>query len=195
MSDHDEHTHEGSDEHAASGHDHPAHGTEPLPGVDPSDLHGIVDELAGALHAYVEAAIGVRAEFGAHEADEDPRILALESRVSGLNAALYDVLHDRLGLHSDLTGMTWEDSDGAGDDDDLAPHDDELDAFHLGFVVGPPSGLSDLSMDSVLGIVDDGGAEIARRLMDSGFDVTEWGASRGVPVEFEHDEDAGDTEE
>jgi len=44
-------------------------------------------------------------------------------------------------------------------------------------------------MDSVLGIVDDGGAEIARRLTDRGFDVSEWGASRGVPVEFEPDDD------
>ena len=76
MNDHDEHAH---DEHA----DHPAHGAEPLRGVDPVDLHGVVDELAQALHAYVEAAVGVRAEFGSHEADEDPRILALESRVSG----------------------------------------------------------------------------------------------------------------
>lgn len=177
MNDHDEHGH---DEHG----ENPAHGGDPLQGVDASDLHGVVDALAASLHEYIEAAVGVRAEFGAHEADEDPRILALESRVSNLNAELYDVLHDTLGLHSDLTGMTWDD----GEDADEPPREEELDSFHLGFVVGPPTATSDLSMDSVLGIIDDGGAEIARRLTDRGFDVTEWGASRGVPVEFEQDE-------
>ena len=182
MSDHD-HDHDEHDQHG----DDPAHGAEPLHGVDPADLHSVVDALSASLHEYIDAAVGVRAEFGAHEADEDPRILALESRVSNLNAELYDVLHDRLGLHSDLTGMTWD--DGTEADADLPPQDEELDTFHLGFVVGPPTGTSDLSMDSVLGIVDDGGAEIARRLTERGFDVTEWGASRGVPVEFEPDDD------
>ena len=180
MNDHDDHGH---DDH---GHD-PVHGPEPLHLVDASDLHAVVDALSASLHEYIEAAVGVRAEFGAHEADEDPRILALESRVSSLNAELYDVLHDRLGLHSDLTGMTWDDGDDG--DADEPPREEELDSFHLGFLVGPPVGTSDLSMDSVLGIVDFGGAEIARHLTDRGFDVTEWGASRGIPVEFERDGD------
>ncbi|WP_066584647.1 hypothetical protein [Cellulomonas timonensis] len=163
-------------------HDHPAHGSDPLTGVDPSELRAVVDDLGAALRDYVDTAVGVRAEFGAHEADEDPRILALESRVAGLNAALYDLLHERLGLHSDLTGMTWD------DDEEPAPHT-RTDTFHLGFVVGPPQGTSDLSMDSVLGIVDDAGEEIAQRLIGSGFDVSEWGTSRGVPVVFDLDED------
>ena len=179
----------GHDDH---GHGDASHGPEPLPDVDVASLHTTVDEIAAALHEYVITATGVRAEFGAHEADEDPRILAIESRVSTLNATLYDLVHERLGIHSDLTGMTWDDDDHPAADDD-GVHDDEPETFHLGFVVGPPSGTTDLSMDSVLGLVDASGEEIAQRLIDSGFDVSEWGASRGVPVLFdEHEHDDGD---
>ena len=82
MSEHDQH-----DDHGHE-HDEGAHGTEPLPGVDAAPLHAAVDQLAVALHSYVDTAVGVRAEFGAHEADEDPRVLALESRIGTLNAEL-----------------------------------------------------------------------------------------------------------
>jgi hypothetical protein len=168
-------------------HDEATHGAQPLTDVDPADLLRAVDDLAATLREYVGTAVGVRAEFGAHEADEDPRVLALETRVATLNAALYDLVHERLGLHSDLTGLTW---DGHADDDERgATAPGEVEAFHLGFAVGPVTGTSDLSMDSVLGILDEGGTEIARRLIDNGFDVPEWGAARGAPVLFEDDED------
>ncbi|MFI2753515.1 hypothetical protein ACGIF2_08775 [Cellulomonas sp. P22] len=175
--------------HEEHGHDQAAHGSEPLAGVDPTELLAVVDDLADALHRYVDTAVGVRAEFGAPEADDDPRILALESRVAGLNATLYDLLHDRLGLHSDLTGMTWDDDEAHALD---ATPQTRTDTFHLGFVVGPPKGTSDLSMDSVLGLVDDAGEEIAQRLIDSGFDVAEWGTSRGAPVLFDLDDEGDD---
>ena len=55
-------------------HDESAHGAEPIQGVDSTALHALVDELSAALHSYVDTAVGVRAEFGATEADEDPRI-------------------------------------------------------------------------------------------------------------------------
>jgi hypothetical protein len=177
-----EHQH---DEHG--GHDDPAHGPEPLVGVVATDLHGCVDALAAALHRYVDAAVGVRAEFGSTEADEDPRILVLESEIGGLNAQLYDLLHERLGIHADLTGMSWGD-DEHGDAD--APRSDaEIDTFHLGFVVGPPPNTSDLSLDSVLDLVEQGGAELAQHLVDAGFEVGEWGVSRGAAVAFEEDEE------
>jgi hypothetical protein len=183
-----EHDDHGGHDHA---HDHAggAHGPEPLPGVDTAAMHGVVDGLAAALHEYVDTAAGVRAEFGAAEADEDPRVLALESRVSGLNARLYDLLHESLGMHSELTGMTWE--------DDAAPAeapaaDEDTDEFHLGFVVSVPAAPHDQSIDAVLGIVDNGGAEIVERLLDSGFTVEGWGASRGAPVTFDDDEDGGE---
>jgi hypothetical protein len=181
----DEHEH---DEHGHDAHDHSggAHGSEPLPGVDTGALHATVDELAGALHEYVDTAAGVRAEFGAGEADEDPRVLALENRVSALNARLYDLLHESLGMHSELTGMTWED-EARPASEPLA--DEDTDEFHLGFVVSVPSGPSDQSIDAVLGIVDNGGAEIVERLLDSGFTVEGWGAARGAPVSFDDDDE------
>ncbi|WP_456845639.1 hypothetical protein [Cellulomonas sp. P5_C6] len=179
-----EHAHDHSDEH--DGHDDPAHGPEPLVGVDPADLHAAVAALATALHGYVDVAVGVRAEFGSTEADEDPRVLALESEIGGLNAKLYDLLHERLGLHADLTGMSWGDDEHG--DADAPPSDAEIDTFHLGFVVGPPPGTSDLSLDSVLDLVEQGGAELAQHLVDAGFEVGEWGVSRGAAVAFEEDE-------
>jgi len=78
-----------------SEHDDLQHGSAPLPRVDPADLHAVVDALAQTLHSYVDTAVGVRAEFGAAEADEDPRVLALEARTGSLNAQLYDLLHTR----------------------------------------------------------------------------------------------------
>jgi len=177
---------DGGHDHDSHDHGGGAHGPEPLPGVDTGAMHRVVDALAAALHEYVDTATGVRAEFGASEADEDPRVLALESRVSGLNARLYDLLHESLGMHSELTGMTWE------DEAPPAAHpaaDEDTDEFHLGFVVSVPGAPRDQSIDAVLGIVDNGGAEIVERLLDSGFTVEGWGASRGAPVSFEDDED------
>ena len=186
--DHGDHSDHGHDNgHGHAGHDHAAHGPAPLPGVDPADLHAAVDQIAAALHEYIESAAGVRAEFGAHEADEDPRILAIEERVSGLNAGLYDLIHERLGMHADLTSLAWEEEPGDSHsdvDDDGAP-----DSFHLGFYVWPPTGPSDESMDSVISMIDAGGEAIAQRLADSGFQVSEWGAARGTPVLFEDDSD------
>ncbi|WP_028050983.1 hypothetical protein [Cellulomonas sp. URHD0024] len=171
-------------------HTHAAHGPDPLHGVESADLHVLVDQLTTALHGYVDTAVGVRAEFGSTEADEDPRILALESEIGGLNARLYDLLHERLGLHADLTGMSWGDEDD-GDADGLA-EPLEVDTFHLGFLIGPPVGTSDLSLDSVLDLVEQGGSDLAGRLVEAGFVVDGWGASRGAPFDFDEDEDEDD---
>jgi hypothetical protein len=177
------------DEHGTHAHGGGAHGPEPLPGVDTASMHATVDELAAALHEYVGTAAGVRAEFGSSEADEDPRVLALEAKVSGLNARLYDLLHDSLGMHSELTGMVWEDAEDAPAE---PGEDEDTDEFHLGFVVSLPAGPTDQTIDAVLGIVDDGGAQIVEKLLDQGFAVEGWGASRGAPVGFDDDEDDED---
>jgi len=170
--------------------DHPPHSDRPLGHVDARDLHASVDRLAQALHTYVDTAVGVRSEFGATEADEDPRVLALEARIAAMNAELYDRVHAALGMHADLTTLAW-DGDGAPDAD--APSGDgtppTAEAFHLGFVVGPPSGPSDLTMDSVLDLLDGGGEELVTRLVEAGFDVVEWATSRGEPADFEGFED------
>jgi hypothetical protein len=182
-----EHEHAG---HGNGEHDDATHGSEPLTGVDPADLHAAVDALAGALHAYVDTAVGVRAEFGAHEADEDPRILSLESEIGGLNASLYDLLHTRLGLHADLTGMSWGDEEEG--DADAAPIEPDVETFHIGFVVSRAAAAGDRTLDSVLNVVEAGGSEIAQSVVDSGFDVHEWGVSRGAPVLFDEDVDEED---
>ena len=164
-------------------HDEGAHGAEPIHGVDSTAMHAVVDDLAASLHRYVDTAVGVRAEFGATEADEDPRILALEATVGTLNARLYDLVHETLGLHADLTGISWDDEEPEG-----PAEEGEVDTFHLGFVVGPPQAASDLTLDSVLDMIDTGGAELARTLQEAGFDVVEWGAARGAPVHFGEDD-------
>lgn len=190
----DHNGHDDHGDHGHGGHDHAAHGPDPLPGVDPADLHAVVDQIAAALHEYIESAAGVRAEFGAHEADEDPRILAIEERVSGLNAGLYDLIHERLGMHADLTSLAWEEAPG-GEHDDADDGADAPDSFHLGFYVWPPAGPSDESMDSVISLIDAGGEAIAQRLADAGFQVSEWGAARSTPVLFDDGSEDGSDED
>jgi hypothetical protein len=178
-------------------HDHEhEHSDRPLGPVDPADLHAAVDRLAEALHTYVDTAVGVRSEFGATEADEDPRVLALESRIGTMNAELYDRVHEALGMHADLTTLAW-DGDAAEDDDSTGSAHDPgtAEAFHLGFVVGPPTGASDLSMDSVLDLLDSGGEELVARLVEAGFEVVEWATSRGEPADFEGFDDDDDEDE
>jgi len=163
------------------------HSDRPLGPVDPAELHDAVDRLAEALHAYVDTAVGVRSEFGATEADEDPRVLALESRIATLNARLYDRLHASLGMHADLTTLAWDGEDARGEDDaaDVPGTPEAAEAFHLGFVVGPPTGASDHTMDSVLDLLDAGGEDLVARLVEAGFEVVEWATSRGEPADFE----------
>lgn len=161
-------------------HEHGHEDEAPLGAVDPGPLHAAVDALAAALHTYVETAVGVRSEFGVADADVDPRIMALEAQVAHHNLRLYDEIHEVLGVHAHLTGLAME-----GDEDD-AEDLTGYETFHLGFLVGPQAG-SAVSLDDVLGLVDDAGAEIARHLLERRFDVPEWGSSRGVPVLFDDD--------
>lgn len=174
-----------------SDHDDTTHGPAPLGAVDAAPLHDAVDRLARTLHEYVDTAVGVRAEFGAAEADEDPRVYALESRVAGLNAELFDAIHTTLGIHPDLTTLTWGEDDDAGEHDH--EHDDEgpvdAEAFYLGFVVTGPHRTTDATMDTVLGLLDGVGDDAVGRLADAGFEVVEWASSRGEPGLFDDDED------
>ncbi|MCB7136457.1 hypothetical protein [Cellulosimicrobium marinum] len=174
-------------------HEDTTHGPTPLGAVDPAPMHAAVDALAAALHEYVEAAVGVRAEFGAHEADEDPRILALEDRVGALNAGLFDALHTSLGMHPDLTSSVWEPGPDAGEATDRGEEVDQAaEEFYLGFVVAPPAGTTDVGLDDVVGLLDDAGSQVVARLVDSGFDVVEWTASRGDAFDDEDEDDDED---
>ncbi|GEA83358.1 hypothetical protein [Cellulomonas gelida] len=186
------HEHDDQHEHDDHGHDSASHGSAPLTAVDPAGLHAAVDALAATLHAYVDTAIGVRAEFGSSEADEDPRILALEARVGTLNAGLYDAIHDRLGMHSDLTGMTWQDDDE--DDEDTLGDDEESDAFHVGLVVVRTPAAGDRTLDSALDVVEAGAADITQTLVEAGFSVVEWGVARGAHVVLGDEDDDEDDE-
>jgi hypothetical protein len=47
----------------------------------------------------------------------------------------------------------------------------------------------------VLDVVEQGGAALAQRLVDAGFEVGEWGASRGAAVAFEEDDDGLDDDD
>lgn len=161
------------------------------PPVDGTSMHLAVDKLAAALHDYVETVVGVRTEFSPHDADEDPRVLALETRISALNAGLYDEIHHLLGLHPDLTTMTWS-SRWADPDPDAARPQTDLDTFSLGFVVSPGAGPASSTLDSVLEILDAGGEDLVAALADAGFDVLEWATTRGGPAPFEDMEDEDD---
>ena len=179
-----EHPQDHADDHA---HEHGEEDAHPLAPVDRAPLHAAVDRIAAALHEYVDTAAGVRTEFGVAEADVDPRVIALETRVAELNGALYQALHRTLGVHAHLVGLAVDGPDEE-DEEDL----DGYEAFHLGFLVAPQAGGADLPLDAVLGLIDDAGADLARRLLDLRFDVPEWGASRGEPVLFDDDDEEED---
>ncbi|GAB6938534.1 hypothetical protein ACQP60_02295 [Isoptericola variabilis] len=170
-------------------HEDATHGPAPLGSVDPEPMHRAVDALAAALHEYVQTAVGVRAEFGASEADEDPRVLALENRVGQLNAAVFDALHDGLGMHPDLTSSVWE----GDDEEDEHTHDAPegavpAEVFYLGFVVADPAPGAPGTLDGVVELLDEAGGDVAQRLFDGGYEVAEWATSRGAAVEFGDDD-------
>jgi hypothetical protein len=163
------------------------HSDTPLVGAEAAPLHAAVDRLAAALHDYVETAVGVRAEFASAEADNDPRIQALETRVSRLNADLFDAFHDSLGMHPDLAGLIRTGED-AQDDHDLPEGLELADVFYLGFLVADPPPGADMTLDGLADLLDAAGEEVAGRFAAAGYEVVEWASSRGEAPEFDDDE-------
>lgn len=173
-------------------HEDATHGPAPLGDVDPEPMHRAVDALTAALHEYVDVAVGVRAEFGASEADDDPRILALENRVGMLNATVFDRLHDALGMHPDLTTSVWgpgPQAEHTDDDADLPEGTVPAEVFYLGFVVADPPPGASMTLDGVIEVLDEAGEQAATRLVDGGYQVLEWAASRGLAPGFGDDPD------
>ncbi|MGO1330248.1 hypothetical protein [Cellulosimicrobium funkei] len=167
-------------------HEDATHGPAPRGAVDPAPKHPPGDPRPAARHQFRGPPRGGRARVGAAEADEDPRVLALEARVGALNAQLFDVLHEALGIHPDLTSSVWEPTEGEeADDADAAPADLEDDTFTLEYVVVSHPGGPDL--DDVVGLLDSWGHEAHARLTEAGYDVPEWGVGRGTD---EHEDDA-----
>ncbi|MCA5892341.1 hypothetical protein LEP48_03115 [Isoptericola sp. NEAU-Y5] len=177
-------------------HEDATHGPAPLGSVDPEPMHRAVDALAAALHEYVTTAVGVRTEFGAAEADEDPRVLALENRVGQLNAAVFDSLHDSLGMHPDLTSSVWEPEEDEepehahGTPEGAVP----AEVFYLGFVIADPPAGASMTLDGVVELLDEAGTDVAQRLFDGGYEVAEWATSRGAAVDFGDDDELDDDE-
>ena len=164
------------------------------PPVEGTTMHTAVEALATALHGYVDTVIGVRTEFNAHDADEDPRVLALENRISALNGALYDEIHRLLGLHPDLTTLAWTNRWVQNDPDAPRPQTD-LDTFSLGFVVSPTTGPTASTLDTVLELLDAGGEALVAQLTGAGFEVLEWATTRGGPAPFDDLEDDDEDDE
>jgi hypothetical protein len=171
--------------------EHQTHSAEPLPGTDPAPLHAAVDALTAALHEYVDTAVGVRAEFGAAESDEDPRILALENRVGQLNASLFDAVHGTLGMHPDLTSSVWEpwEAHDPAEDHDLPDGVEQADVFYLGFLVAAPPSGADMTLDGMIDLLDEVGDGATARFADAGYEVVEWATSRGGPPGFDDEDD------
>lgn len=147
-------------------HDAPVH-------VDPAALHALIDELSVVLHEYVDTAVGVRSEFDAETAEDDPRIEAVEDRIAAINTRIDDRFEQDLGIASAHTAQEWDEDE----------QDVELDeglvagaVFEMGFVVMPGEAARDL--DDALDVIQSGGDRIVAALGESGFDVREWGASR-----------------
>ena len=167
-------------------HEDATHGPAPLGAVAPAPVPAAVAAVGAGGADYGGTPGRGRAGVGASEADEDPRVLALEARVGALNAQLFDVLHEALGIHPDLTSSVWEPTEGEeADDADAAPADLEDDTFTLEYVVVSHPGGPDL--DDVVGLLDSWGHEAHARLTEAGYDVPEWGVGRGTD---EHEDDA-----
>jgi hypothetical protein len=153
-------------------------------------MHQAVDNLAEALHAFVTTACGVRKEFGAHDADEDPRILSLENRVGQLNAALFDSLHETLGMHPDLTTSVWDPgSDSSDRSHGLAGGAFPVETFFVGLMLATPHTSASVTLDGVMNMLDHAGDGLVARLSEAGYDVVEWATSRGAAPTFHPDDE------
>ena len=159
----------------------PRHGA-PLV-VDAAPLHALVDELGELLHSYVSTAVGVRAEFDAATAEDDPRVGDLEDRIGKLNSRLSEAFEEQLGLVSGHTSESWDDEDDEDDDEDA----DESGAFELSFVVDVDGALSD---EARFAVVDSVGAATADQLAAAGLDVQHW----SVTFVASEDDDEDDEE-
>ncbi len=158
-----------------------------------SSLRVAVDAVAAALHAYVDVAAGVAAEADSpKDAQADPRLAEARHRAGLALGRLDDELLLRLGLDEQI-GVAW---DGVESPLEELPADaepeDELpgDDFFLHFVVCAAPGASAESLDRAIEVVDEAGFEVLNRLEEAGFVVPSFGASRGLPIVLDADEDA-----
>jgi len=164
------------------------HSTAPLQSVAAGEIHAAVDNLSSALHQYVDAAVGVRSEFGSSDSDDDPRILSLENHIGRLNAALFDAIHARLGMHPDLTSCVWEPAVEGQE----VPGGGSAELFYLGFMVAAPPSTADMTLDGVIDALDVAGGGVTDHLAGAGYQIVEWAASRGRAPGFGPEADQDD---
>lgn len=152
--------------------------------VDPGPLHALVDQITAALHAYVDVAAGVRAEFDADTADDDPRVEAAEQRIERLNTTFDDVFETTLGMTSGHTGYWWDEDEEEEDDVEDSPHE----ALHLEMLVERGEH-ADEAFDDVLTLLDESAQQLAQTLEERGFVVPQWACGHERYVDSVDDED------
>ena len=156
--------------------------------VDPAALHSLIDTLTSALHSYVDTAVGIRAEFDASTAEDDPRIEAVEDKIGDINAEFSRVFEAAIGFESGHTTESWDEDD---DDDDDLDADENGAVFEMGFIVVPSVGRPvPASLNDAFSVIEAGGERVVAELTSAGFDVREWGTSRSD--NDDDSEEAGD---
>ena len=149
--------------------------------VDAAPLHALVDELTTLLHGYVDTAVGVRAEFDAATAEDDPRVEDVEDRIARLNNRLGEAFEKELGLVSGHTGEAWDDEDADDDEDE-----DEDGVYELSFTVSIDD---DRDHDETMDLIDGVGSATVDQLEAAGLAVQHWGVAYMDTEEDEDDEE------
>ena len=159
--------------------------------VDPAALHGLIDTLTAALHSYVDTAVGIRAEFDASTAEDDPRIEAVEDKIGDINAEFSRVFEAAIGFESGHTTESWDEDDE--DDDDDLDADENGAVFEMGFIVVPVVGRPvPASLDDAFSVIEAGGERVVTELASAGFEVREWGTSRSDNDDDDDSDESGD---
>ncbi|GAA2515078.1 hypothetical protein [Rarobacter incanus] len=155
--------------------------------VDATGLHALVDQLAGALHDYVDTAVGVRSEFDANTADDDPRVEAAERAVERCNTAFDSRFEKALGMVCAHTGFADDDDDEEDDSDDV---DEESVILELTF--GPATRGADTA---TMGIIQEAmerldamARELATEFEHRGVTISHWSCVHEMYIDDEDDE-------
>jgi len=101
------------------------------PAADPTSMHAAVRRPRRRPARVVDTVVGVRTESTPTIPTRTRASWLSRHGSAALNAALYDEIHHRLGLHPDLTTLTWS-SRWTQTDPDAARPQAELDTFSLG---------------------------------------------------------------
>lgn len=158
--------------------------------VDASPLHALVDQLSAALHAYVDTAVGVRSEFDAETADDDPRVEVAEQLVEQFNTAFDTAFEDSLGMVCGHTGLSWDEEDGDDEDDLDELTDPNLWQFELN-ADATRSASPDVSVQDALSALKEQFESFLRGLEPLGYETTDWYCAADL-IDDDSDDDDSD---